>query len=137
MFMDGLWLSGITLNIERSGIPVPATMQSQPISVRLTPTQVNAICALLGVGMRNGELLMYNDDDLNRMILDDNDKTFEFEFKSINSGMKSNRRAFKVFTPAVDNRNIKDDAWDVDDTVKGDSEGFLSIDDVTEEASNI
>lgn len=109
MFVDGLWLSGITLNIERSQIPIPSAMQDHPIEIKLTPMQVNAICALLGIGMRNGELLMYTDDDLNQMIMDANDHTFESEFKSIR--LKSNRRTIKVFTPAVNNEKIADDAW--------------------------
>ena len=133
MYVDGLWLSGITLNIDRSGLPIPEAMQKHPISVKLTSTQVNAIATLLGLGMRNGDLLFYTDEDLDKMIQDPENHVFETEYSSLTSGVKSNRRTAKVFTPAVSNESISKDAWKVDDSLKDANAGYLTLEDVNRE----
>ena len=102
MFIDGLWLSGITLDIDRSDLPIPSSMRGKPLRIRLTPTQVNAVATLLGFGIRNGDLLMYQDDDLHNLIMDPKDDTFRTEYASLSTGLKSKRRAMRVFTPMVE-----------------------------------
>lgn len=115
MFIDGLWLSGITLYVERSGLPIPDEMKGLRIRVPLSQTQVNAVCTLLGFGMRNGDFLMYKDDDLDKMISDPENNTFITEYRNLGSGLKMNRRTINVFTPIVNtNNNVE---WHLNDRI--------------------
>jgi hypothetical protein len=124
MFVDGLWLSGITLEIDRSDLPIPKTSQHEPIRIELTRTQMNAVVALLGFGMRGGDFLMYQDEDLSRLMCDKNDSTIRSDYISLSSGVKDSRKAFRVFTPFV---AMHDTSEDIDDY-----SGFIGDDDSDE-----
>ena len=127
MFVDGLWLSGITLEIDRSEMPIPESMKGEPLRVPLTRTQVNAITALLGLGVRGGDLLMYQDEDLDKLILDERwREKLRTEYEMLADGVKDNRRTVRIFTPLVEKTQdgtIPDDFMEGEDIFEDKSEG--------------
>jgi hypothetical protein len=109
MFIDGLWVSGMTLHIHRDGAPIPKEMQSTYIKMTLSPTQINAIAALLGLGYRNGELMYYKDDDLHQGIVRDDGLGFITEYKMMNDYTRQNRRSMIVADP-IHSSHLMEDA---------------------------
>lgn len=108
MFVDGLWVSGMTLHIHRSGMPIPKGMQDDYIKVVLTPTQVNAIAALLGLGYRNGELLLYTDSAMEENIMKDGGFNFKTEYEAINSSARNERRTIQVASPISESKVMEE-----------------------------
>ena len=107
MFIDGLWLSGMTVHIHRDGMPIPKNMQDSYIKLTLSPTQVAAISAVLGIGMRGGDVLCYTDEFLNKAMLDNSDETMKDSYRIITTDMSDVRRVAKtVFNPVTSNRAI-------------------------------
>ena len=96
MFVDGLWASGMTLHIHRNGVPIPKEMQANYIKIELTAVQMNAIAAVLGLGYRDGELLYYKDDDVDRNIMRDDGFGIKSEYYAINSEARSTRKSIRV-----------------------------------------
>ncbi len=134
MNIDGLWLSGITLHIDRRGLPIPQAMQDKPIVFKLSDTQMMAVSVLLGLGLSDGELLSYTDDVLTKILTDETDDTLKREYKAVSSGMKANRRRTPVFTPVAQNPEINQRAWDNDEKLSK-SSGYFSLADA--EAADI
>lgn len=129
MFTDGLWISGMTLHIHRQGAPIPKDMQDDYIKVNLSAVQMNAIAALLGLGYRNGELLLYKDEDVENNILKQDGFNFRSEYEAINSAAKNNRRAIQVASPIIESSLLKDTQMTKDDAGKY----LWSADDIPEE----
>lgn len=96
MFVDGLWASGMTLHIHRNGAPIPKGMQSEYIKLELSPVQMNAIAAVLGLGYRDGELLYYKDDDVDNNIMRDDGFGLKSEYYSLNSESRRARRSVRI-----------------------------------------
>ena len=126
MYIDGLWLSGMTISIERKDLPIPEAM-AKPIAFKLSQKQMEAVAILLGLGLSNGELLSYNDDVLVKLLSDENDDTIKREYRALTSGIKTNRRKTKIFTPVVANTEVNQKAWDNDSALQ--SSGFFSLTD--------
>lgn len=118
MFIDGLWLSGMTLHIYRQGAPIPKDMQDDYIKVNLTPGQIKAIAALLGLGYQNGELLLYKDEDIENNIMKDNGFNFRTEYEAITSTSRSNRRSIPIAVPIVESSILSDTKMTKDDSGK-------------------
>ena len=137
MFVDGLWLSGVTIEINRLGVPIPEDAQQTPIRVELSPVQINAVAALLGFGMRGGDFLMYQDADLSRMLLNKHDVTIRTDYASLSSGLKDNRRTVNVFTPLVEREDLSDYEGFIgeDDEYGEESEGIIEEDEVNDDDS--
>lgn len=108
IFVDGLWISGLTLHIHRKGAPIPAGMQEDYIKINATPTQINAIAALLGLGFRNGDLLMYSDEDLRNHITKKEGFNFQMEYEAINSRERNERRSIPVVSPLNESKLVND-----------------------------
>jgi hypothetical protein len=96
MFVDGLWASGMTLHIHRDGMPIPKEMQDSYIKLELTPVQMNAIAAILGLGYRDGELLCYRDEDVSNNILRDDGFGIRADYHAITCEEKRTRTAHRV-----------------------------------------
>lgn len=99
MFIDGLWVSGMTLHIHRDGAPIPKEMQDNYIRLQLSQSQVNAVAALLGLGYRNGELMFYKDDDLYKNIIRTDGLGFTAEYRMLNDEIRQNRRCITIADP--------------------------------------
>ena len=96
MFVDGLWVSGMTLHVYRDGAPIPKEMQDSYIKLELTQKQIMAIAALLGLGYRDGEILCYNDDAIERNILRNDGFGFQSEYYHLCSEDKRSRKAVRI-----------------------------------------
>ena len=137
MFIDGLWISDITLSFSRENLTmIPDEMRNKNINIKLSPVQVNAIAALLGFGMKNGDSYMYTDDDLNKIIVDPDNHTFENDYKNLSSGIKANRRSINIFTPAVENPDINDIHWDYNENVVFETEYLVDDEDNSDDSDN-
>ena len=111
MFVDGLWLSDVTIHIHREGTPIPKSMQIDHIRLSLSQTQVAALSVVLGLGMHSGELLCYTDDVLNKIMSDPNDNTIKDAYRILMSDANQKRRVAKVvFSPIADNEVISKSA---------------------------
>lgn len=120
LLTDGLWVSGIELNISRFDAPIPENMKNVPIKMQLSTTQIKAIAAVLGLGLENGDVVCYNDNDLDRFMKDPKDSLIEDKYRLMTAEEVSKRRvAAKAFEPIVKNKNITD-IWDKDGFIEGD-----------------
>lgn len=131
LLTDGLWISGINLQIERFDAPIPESMKEKPIDVHLTSTQIKAIAAVLGLGLENGEVVCYNDNDLDKFMKDPKDSLIADQYKLMTAEEVSKRRvAAKAFDPVVKSKTLSD-VWS-DGLITGDMSrlnGDGSIDD--------
>jgi len=120
LLTDGLWISEIELDISRFDAPIPENMKNIPIKMQLTLTQIRAIAAVLGLGLENGNVVCYNDQDLDHFMKDPKNSLIENKYKLMTAEEISKRRiAAKAFEPLVKNKNISD-IWD--------KEGFIEED---------
>lgn len=120
LLTDGLWISGIELCIKRFDAPIPDSMKNTPVSMELSTTQIKAIAAVLGLGLENGDVVCYNDADLDRFMKDPKDSLIEDKYRLMTAEEISKRRvAAKAFEPIVHNKNITD-IWDKDGFIEGD-----------------
>lgn len=120
LLTDGLWISGIELNISRHDAPIPDNMKEVPIKVTLSNTQIKAIAAVLGLGLENGDVVCYNDEDLDRFMKDPKDSLIEDKYRLMTADEVSKRRvAAKAFNPLVKNKNIAE-IWNEDGMIEGD-----------------
>ena len=120
LLTDGLWISEIELDISRFDAPIPENMKNIPIKMQLTLTQIRAIAAVLGLGLENGNVVCYNDQDLDHFMKDPKNSLIENKYKLMTAEEISKRRiAAKAFEPLVKNKNISD-IWD--------TEGFIESD---------
>jgi len=120
LLTDGLWVSGIELSISRFDAPIPENMKNVPIKMQLSTTQIKAIAAVLGLGLENGDVVCYNDNDLDRFMKDPKDSLIEDKYRLMTAEEVSKRRvAAKAFEPIVKNKNITD-IWDKDGFIEGD-----------------
>lgn len=120
LLTDGLWISEIELDISRFDAPIPENMKNIPIKMQLTLTQIRAIAAVLGLGLENGNVVCYNDQDLDNFMKDPKNSLIENKYKLMTAEEISKRRiAAKAFEPLVKNKNISD-IWD--------KEGFIEED---------
>ena len=83
LLTDGLWVSGIELNISRFDAPIPENMKNVPIKMQLSTTQIKAIAAVLGLGLENGDVVCYNDNDLDRFMKDPKDSLIEDKYSPL------------------------------------------------------
>lgn len=127
MFVDGLWVSGMTLHIHRNGMPIPKGMQDDYIKLVLTPTQANAVAALLGLGYRNGELLLYTDSAMEENIMKKDGWNFRTEYEAINSSARNERRTIQVAKPISESKVMEDI-----DITKTNGKYYWSAEDVEE-----
>ncbi len=122
LLTDGLWISGITLQIDRSDAPIPDAMKDAPVEVTLSQTQIRAIAAVLGLGLENGEVVCFTDQDLDKFMKDPKDSLIENKYRLMTAEEISKRRVVaKAFDPIVKHKNISD-IW-------GD-EGFIDNDEL-------
>ena len=120
LLTDGLWVSGIELSISRFDAPIPENMKNVPIKMQLSTTQIKAIAAVLGLGLENGDVVCYTDNDLDRFMKDPKDSLIEDKYRLMTAEEVSKRRvAAKAFEPIVKNKNITD-IWDKDGFIEGD-----------------
>ena len=107
MYADGLWISDISVHLHRENAPIPENMRNQYIKIKLTDTQMKAFAAILGLGMRNGDVLCYTDDVLYDMCMSDSDTTMHENFKRLAADQNSMRRsAGQIFVPIVEEHFI-------------------------------
>lgn len=127
LLTDGLWISGIELNIQRFDAPIPDNMKDTPIKVELTNTQIKAIAAVLGLGLENGSVVCYNDNDLDKFMKDPKDSLIEDKYRLMTAEEMSKRRvAAKAFEPIVRSKNLAD-IWNQDGMI-GDNMTHLNGD---------
>lgn len=120
LLTDGLWISGIELCIKRFDAPIPDSMKNTPVSMELSTTQIKAIAAVLGLGLENGDVVCYNDQDLDKFMKDPKGSLIEDKYRLMTAEEISKRRvAAKAFEPIVHNKNIAD-IWDKDGFIEGD-----------------
>ena len=120
LLTDGLWISGIELNIQRFDAPIPDNMKNTPIKIELSTTQIKAIAAVLGLGLENGSVVCYNDQDLDRFRKDPKDSLIEDKYRLMTAEEMSKRRvAAKAFEPIIKNKNLSD-IWDQDGMIEDD-----------------
>lgn len=120
LLTDGLWISGIELNIKRFDAPIPDHMKATSVKMELTNTQIKAIAAVLGLGLENGDVVCYNDMDLDKFMKDPKDSLIEDKYRLMTAEEMAKRRiAAKAFEPIVHNKNIAD-IWNQDGIIEGD-----------------
>ena len=120
LLTDGLWVSGIELNIQRFDAPIPEHMQTTSIKMELSTTQIKAISAVLGLGLENGDVVCYNDRDLDKFMKDPKDSLIEDKYRLMTAEEISKRRvAAKAFEPIIHNKNITD-IWNQDGIIEAD-----------------
>ena len=99
MFSDGLWITGMTLQLKRESAPIPKEMRESVIELNLTQTQMKAVAAILGLGYRDGELLFYKDKDVENNIMRDDGKGVALDYYMIESEEKKRRVSHRVNKP--------------------------------------
>lgn len=120
LLTDGLWISGIELEISRHDAPIPDQMKATPIKVELTPTQIKAIAAVLGLGLENGDVVCYGDEDLDRFMKDPHGSLIEDKYRLMTAEeVSKRRRAAKAFDPIVKSENVND-IWNKSGLIEGD-----------------
>lgn len=120
LLTDGLWVSGIELNIKRFDAPIPESMKNTSIVMELSNTQIKAITAVLGLGLENGDVVCYNDRDLDKFMKDPQHSLIEDKYRLMTAEEMSQRRvAAKAFEPIVHNKSIAD-IWNQEGNIEGD-----------------
>lgn len=134
LLTDGLWISGIELSINRSDAPIPDNMKKIPIKVELSTTQIKAIAAVLGLGLENGDVVCYNDRDLDRFMKDPKDSLIEDKYRLMTAEEMAKRRiAAKAFEPIVKSKDISD-IWNQDGMIEEDMTRMNGDGSLSEEA---
>ncbi len=109
LLADGLWISNINLSIDRADAPIPDEMKEKPIEIPLSQTQIRAIIAVLGLGLEDGSILCYSDDDLDKFMRDPSQSLISDKYRLMTAEEIHNRRKMmNVFEPIVKKKNVLD-----------------------------
>lgn len=136
LLTDGLWISDMSLVISRNDAPIPEGMKKNPIKVELTNTQIIAIASVLGLGLENGDVVCYNDTDLDEFMQNPNDSLIRDKYKLMTAKeIKSRRVAAKAFKPMVNNKTITD-IWNEDGMIDDNME-YLNGDGTTNTEAHV
>lgn len=120
LLTDGLWISGMEISIDRFDAPIPEHMKSVPVKVLLSQIQIKAIAAVLGLGLENGNVVCYNDEDLDRFMKDPQNSLIEDKYRLMTADEIAKRRvAAKAFEPIIKNKSIAD-VWNEEGFISGD-----------------
>lgn len=145
MFVDGLKVSRMTLHIHRVDMPDLNSAEDECLSIELSPVQMNAIAAALGLGYREGELLYYRDEDVTKNIERKDGFGIQANYHFINCDSRRNRISKKVRTgdshafdsPESCNAKMDENIMQEAASVLGlsfadisDSDGIVDIDDI-------
>lgn len=97
LYVDGLWASRMTLHIYRDeSVPIPKGMREGCIRLSLSPTQMNAVAATLGLGYRDGELLYYRDKDVDENFMRTDGLGIRAQYYALNSEARKQRVTQRV-----------------------------------------
>ena len=109
LYVDGLWASRMVIHIYRDGsVPIPEGMRDGYIKLELTPQQMNAVAAVLGLGYRDGELLYYKDDVVDKNIMREDGLGIRAQYYALNSEERKARIAQRVNMSLITSAAAKD-----------------------------
>ena len=97
LYVDGLWASRMVIHIYRDGsVPIPKGMREGYIKVELSPQQMNAVAAVLGLGYRDGEILYYKDEDIDDNIMRTDGLGIRAQYYALNCEARKQRISQRV-----------------------------------------
>ena len=104
MFIDGLYVTRMTLHIYRDDEPIPREMRDEHISLELTQGQMAAIAAVLGLGYSHGNLLYYKDTDVRKNMEREDGYGVQALYHFIICNSRKDRMTKRVNTPLMNSQ---------------------------------
>lgn len=122
LYVDGLWASKMVLHIHRDEtVPIPKEMRDTYIKLELSPAQMNAVAAVLGLGYRDGEILFYRDDDVDNNIMRDDGLGIRAQYYALNCEARKGRIACKI------NKSLAESSASKNLSVRKDANGLYDF----------